>query len=437
MPRELIYTSAIQGLLPGSRGFCTVAASPEITRPQLLMLESLSAYRHEFVSGPDTRLNPVAYCHFIVPVTGQTVHVVSRIADSGLDYSRRTNMIAHHLIVLPEEMVRTDPGALAAAPDTFVDQWNSEPVQLPDRSVSPAPLVPGPCRQWAELTGDAGWGGILASAGTTRPVVLVYRPGQSILPLMNEALALLPQSERWKVGFSTFYQKLPPGVVCQWKGVLAGSPEAAVASAFPNALILNCTKPFPSLNPTTETEQYYVEAARTGVLKEKSVVPKKLVVKRVPLATREVAVPVSESHNDMPLEMFTRDSSSESELSSSSANSPMPVASVVDAETMDRLAQLNSIYADMARPQRNNRQFLLRLAIGFLVALLVAAAVVFVFRKEIQDHFLQTIEVSTPSSTSSDATQRPPRTSPPSDVDLSDPADSPSESANTDRVNRP
>ncbi|MDO5567166.1 MAG: hypothetical protein Q4G59_10960, partial [Planctomycetia bacterium] len=337
-----------------------MAASPDLSRPQLLMLESLSAYRHEFVSGPDMRLNPVAYCHFIVPLAGQTYHVVSRIADAGLDYSRRTNMIAHHLVVSPEEMTQTDPGALIAAADSFVEKWDQAPMSLPFRAISAQPLVPGLCQHWADIAGDAGWGGILAAAGPNRPVVLIYSPGQDIFPLINESLALMPRQDRWKIGFSTFYQKLPPGVVCQWKGVLARSPEAASVCALPNALILDFTKPFPPVRSTSETQEYYIDAARTGVIKETNPEAKRPAVKKVPMARREVAVPFSNAESE-PLPLYTQDSARENATSLDREASNVPVASGADAETMDRLAQLNSIYADMAQPRKSNRQFVLRL----------------------------------------------------------------------------
>ena len=73
---------------------------------------------------------------------------------------------------------------------------------------------PRVCRTWQQLTGDAGWGGVLAetAAGpSSRQAVLVFQPGMDMLPLLAESLALLPAELRWRVSFSTYFTKLPPG----------------------------------------------------------------------------------------------------------------------------------------------------------------------------------------------------------------------------------
>lgn len=393
MPRELIYTSAVQGLFPGSRGFCTVASSPDMTRPLLLMLESLSAYRHVHTSGPETSLNPVAFCHFIVAVAGQTYHVVSRIADAGLDYTRRTNVIAHHMVVTPSEQERMDPGAILSLPEIFVDHWNEAPRHLAPRELDVAPLDTQICRTWHSMVGDARWGGLLAATvESNRPAYLVYRPGQAILPLINEALALLPTRDRWRVGFSTFFQKIPPGVVCSWKGVLEGSAEAATARATPGALILDCTRTRPVPNATNETELYYMEAAHSGVLKPRETAEKRRVVKKVPLAARNLNVPVPNQDKN-ELEPYVPDSSFEN--GSSPFHEGMPHAyRGTDSETLDRLAELNSFYSGMARPQKRKHPFLLQLGLFLLATLAIGALFLFIYREDVSRYFFHPNEVS-------------------------------------------
>ena len=101
-------------------------------------------------------------------------------------------------------------------------------------------------RAWQALTGDAGWAGVLAEsflADPRRPVFLVFRPGMELLPLFVEAMALLPPSRRWDVEFSTYFNQLPQGVNCTWRGVLEGSPEAENARRLPNALVLDLCQP--------------------------------------------------------------------------------------------------------------------------------------------------------------------------------------------------
>ena len=72
-----------------------------------------------------------------------------------------------------------------------------------------------------------------ASAGASRPAVIVFRPGVDPLPLLAESLALLPPEIRWNVSFCTYFNKLPPGIDCQWRCVLEGSPEAIANQRLP------------------------------------------------------------------------------------------------------------------------------------------------------------------------------------------------------------
>ena len=101
---------------------------------------------------------------------------------------------------------------------------------------------PGMARAWQALIGDGGWAGVLAEsflADPRRTVFLVFRPGMDLLPLFVEALALLPASRRWDVDFSTYFNQLPQGVSCTWRGVLDGSDEVKNAGRLPNALVLD------------------------------------------------------------------------------------------------------------------------------------------------------------------------------------------------------
>src|SRR5437899_13103500 len=69
------------------------------------------------------------------------------------------------------------------------------------------------CHAWQELTGDAGWAGVLAESYLANPngrVYLLFEPGMDLLPLFAESLALLPPEHRWQVTFSTYFMGLPP-----------------------------------------------------------------------------------------------------------------------------------------------------------------------------------------------------------------------------------
>jgi hypothetical protein len=265
MSQELIYTSAPRGLKPGSQGFCTVVNTQGIAVSLVQRLEALSGYRHVFTPpDPNARLNPVLFSHLILSIAGRRCHVLSRVCDAGLDHTQRTNKFAHHVVLDPREVVPGGPAWLLAAPGFMQSAWDGVPRVLPAGRRPPATTSPAAiCRAWQQVAGDAGWGGALAETaltGVNRPAVIVYRPGILVLPLLAESLALLPAEIRWNVSFCTFFSKLPPGIDCQWRCVLEGSPEAISAARTPGALVIDLCKP---LGPAPNSE--LAQAARSGV----------------------------------------------------------------------------------------------------------------------------------------------------------------------------
>src|SRR5437868_14227242 len=111
MSHELLYTSAPKGLKAGSRGFCTVMCTQGMSAPLMAALESLSAYRHIYPpSDRHAAKNPVAWSHLKMNVAGRGYHVLSRVADFGLDYSQRGNKLAHHVALEAAEQTAAGPG---------------------------------------------------------------------------------------------------------------------------------------------------------------------------------------------------------------------------------------------------------------------------------------------------------------------------------------
>ena len=227
-----------------------------------------------------------AYSHLVLP--GDSEHVLSRIAcfvsgrvdDNGVIHRdgavSASGVLSHHIIVDELEIVSESPAWLLALPGFHFTEWTSPPIQFVrgrpiPTLINPPPLTrrqqiarqcrwldpqkmaltgfvdtksetylaairspeaqsilatspTPPCPTWEELTGDSGWGGVLAeTVATGQPVVLIYKPGHNILPLFVEALALLPAYAAWKTTFCTHYKGMPDAIPCQWKGVVAGS----------------------------------------------------------------------------------------------------------------------------------------------------------------------------------------------------------------------
>jgi hypothetical protein len=264
MSHEFQYTSAERTLQPGLKGFGPVVVSRGIPATLQEKLVVLSAYRHLF-SGQDAKakLNPVNYAHLIVPASGKTFHVLSRVSDAGFDYSRRSNKFAHHVAVDVDERPIAGPAAVLAAAGFMATGFSGEPIWLDQgRRLPKLEGKAAICRAWQAVTGDAGWGGVLAQTAlqdSTAPVIVVYRLGTDVLPLIAESLALLPPERRWQVTFSTFYTKLPPGVNCLWRCMPAEDPETATALKALNVRVIDLTKKLDKPVPSP-----WVEAARTG-----------------------------------------------------------------------------------------------------------------------------------------------------------------------------
>lgn len=260
MPQELIYTSAQRGLKTGSRGFCTVASTAGMAQNIAELLERLSGYRHvnpAGSSGPNR--NPVVHSFLRSRIGGRSYLIVSRIADAGMDYSQRSNKLAHHVAFAEQEKNSAGPAWLLGQPNLFQSSWASDPAKLPQRSFPDSQNEPRVCQSWQQITGDAGWGGALANSFVSgQNAFIIFTPEMDVLSLIAEAQSLLDPESRWNATFSTYFTQLPPNVECKWKCVLAGSPEAVAARRARNDLVIDLR------NPGTAPPSEFTDAARTG-----------------------------------------------------------------------------------------------------------------------------------------------------------------------------
>ena len=267
---EIYYTSAPSGLKRGTSGFCTVAATDGIPKPLLERLESLSAYRHHFAQG-DGQVNPVSFGHYRLAAQGKEYHVLSRVCDSGVDHTHRTNAFAHHLALDKSELLLEGPAALLQTPRLMVAQWDSAVGPLSRASLPGAiETIPGPCTAWQALAGDAGYAGLLlesAIKSPTKPVCILFSPGQDMLPLIAEVLRLVPTPLRWAITFNTYFTSMPSSATCTWRCCLAKTPaaDAALRAASTGGIVLNLADraklpPLPGAGKNP-----YIESARDGM----------------------------------------------------------------------------------------------------------------------------------------------------------------------------
>ena len=273
MSHILIYTSAPKGLDAGKSGYCTVARDASLPGNLERELHSHSGYR--WLGDPGDALNPVVFLHYRVKVAGKPVHLVSRVADSGMDHTGRSNKLACHLAFDPREAPSGGPGWLlhqGVLPKAWDGKLNGNlsiniPTSGEDR--------PG-CVGWKNKTGDAGWGGVLAQAiadHQRQPIYVIYQKGFDLLALFRESLSLLPDRLRWEATFTTFFTKLPPGLECHWRGVVAGTEQETLARR--SGHVIDLTGSLGTVDGKYQGE--YIDAARSG---------RKLQVKKQAAASR-------------------------------------------------------------------------------------------------------------------------------------------------------
>ena len=250
MALELVYTSAERGLKPRSHGFCTVAMTRGMAAGLVERLESLSAYRSHFAPhDPEAAENPVNYSYYRFSIGGRTVPVLSRVAFAGFDHTGRSNKIAHHVALEPHELALEGPAWVARQDGFFIARWAGEPRLIGgQKQVKPPGREAASAATWREVVGDAGWAGAVAEHTLTRPgapVVMVYRPevgSETLLAMMDEALALVPPEKRWDVTYSTYLTDMPAGTTCHWRCVLPRSAELQKVQRNRAALVIDLTR---------------------------------------------------------------------------------------------------------------------------------------------------------------------------------------------------
>ncbi len=273
MAFELIYTSVPKGIKPGSSGFCTVAYTNGLAGNVVLKLEGMSAYKPYFPHyDANAEKNPVSFSHYVCTISGEELHFVSRTGFYGLDYTKRSNKLAHHCVLKSSEAaaLSAGPAALCQHSGTFVTEWNTPPQLLPQQKRFSLPeLTPGKAAAWGAAAGDAGWAGTLAQYyldNPSKPVYIIFDPLKhtNMLALAFEAMMMLPPEKRWGVSFNTYFMSLPAGMSCNWRFCTPDADVLKEARRVPGTLIIDLTTALPPAG-NGELEN----AARTGIMPRK------------------------------------------------------------------------------------------------------------------------------------------------------------------------
>ena len=236
MPQQLIYTSAPRGVVAGRSGHCTVARSATLREALMLQLEKISYYQHLSLSGGQER--PIYSCR-IVDIRGTRYHVLSRIQDAGLDFTGRTNFLAHHLVFTPEEVRQfPSPPVILRGWAGWVKSWFKEPQLLENEDWSGLAGLSGsvsvPATNWQQVTGAAvnGYGLLEARAGTAFRVDNLT--AEQILALFAESLELLElrdprrdfRATAWQYTFTTSMQEQDNPADFRWRCLHSDNPAS-------------------------------------------------------------------------------------------------------------------------------------------------------------------------------------------------------------------
>jgi len=202
----------------------------------MLQLEKFSYYQHLSLAGGRER--PILAGR-IVDIRGTRFHVLSRIQDAGLDFTGRTNFIAHHLVFTPEEIRRfaLPPVILRHWPG-WVTSWAKEPQLLENEDWTELAALAGratvPAETWQRVTGDAvnGYGLLETRAGAA--LLVDDQPGETVLDLLAEGLALLEirdprrdgHATAWNYTFTTSMQEQDNPADFRWRCIHSDNPAA-------------------------------------------------------------------------------------------------------------------------------------------------------------------------------------------------------------------
>ena len=232
MAWQLIYTSAPRLLDAGRSGFGTVARPRQMRALLTAAVERVS----QFNRMPGFDEARIIYSHRHITIGGTRYSVLTRIRSAGADYTKRTNHIAHHIIVEQREIAALGPNGPTPV-DVLLsadwrDRWDEPPIyledELPIASISRRCALPA--QWWEAMTGSRRRAALLTAPDAVRGCYIAWEndptgdPYQTApLCLFGESLLLRPD-RAWDTTFTTNLQPSDEPSDFHWRGMLADSP---------------------------------------------------------------------------------------------------------------------------------------------------------------------------------------------------------------------
>ncbi len=257
MAQELVYTSSPKGIKAGSCGFCTVAYTEGMAFNHATLLEAYSAYLPVYqVFDDNAHLNPVSFSHYRYSTGANTIDIVSRVCYAGLDYTKRSNKIAHHIILEPAELSQSGPAdfiRLFSDSKSFIESWHKDPEILKQKilneKIQKIKSLASPFRKsdsWKKVAGNEAWSAVLADAylrDKNKASFVIFDPERHSdsdrLSLIEESLMLLPPEDRWQLTFNTYFSALPQGTKCAWRFCVRNSDALKDARRTPGTVVID------------------------------------------------------------------------------------------------------------------------------------------------------------------------------------------------------
>ena len=161
----------------------------------------------------------VVYSHRILSVGGKSWHILSRITDSGVDYTNRNNYLAHHLAISEDEISNlANPAEILMQWKGWRSSWAEPPKYLPEPEglgdISASCSLPA--ENWRSEFGDCGAAAILNSGAVS--IVAGVSDAEKLLKLFSESSLLeVNQADAWKFTFTTSFSNSDNPAHFLWK----------------------------------------------------------------------------------------------------------------------------------------------------------------------------------------------------------------------------
>ncbi len=210
MPYQYIHTSARRGLEPGKSGFCCIARDRELPRDLGIELERMSRF-----DPTPNKLSPVICRHLKLSIRSGVFHVLTRIQDAGIDYSKRNNHIAHHLTFSQAELPGLpDPATLLLYWNGWKNVWHEPPRVLNEKDQFKIQDL-NTISENGELELESG---LSSDQPVERAFTIPEGSERDLLLHIRSQLLSLPVGDRWDASFTNFILTSENPTQYLWRG---------------------------------------------------------------------------------------------------------------------------------------------------------------------------------------------------------------------------